>query len=97
MSKIIYGIILFVIVLLGVAFAVLNADPVQLNFYFGQKHMPLSLAILLSTLIGALLGVLASIHLIIKSKRHAARLKRAADMAEKEIANLRAIPIKNQH
>lgn len=97
MSKLIYTAIIFVIVILGVVFAVLNAEPVHLNFYFGAKQLPLSLALILATLVGALLGVLASIQLIIKSRREVARMRRAAEIAEKEIANLRAIPIKNPH
>jgi len=97
MSKLIYTAIIFVIVILGVIFAVLNAEPVHLNFYFGEKQLPLSLALILSTLVGALLGVLASMQLIVKSKRELARMRKAADIAEKEISNLRSIPIKNPH
>lgn len=97
MSKLIYAAVIFIIVILGIVFAVLNAESVQLNFYFGSKQMPLSLALILATLIGALLGVLASIQLILRNKREASRLRRAVAMTEKEIANLRAIPIKNQH
>lgn len=97
MSKIIYASIILVVILLGVIFAVLNAEPVQLNYYFDSLNMPLSLAMILSMFIGALLGVLASIGVILKGRKEMARLRKAADMAEKEIANLRAIPIKNQH
>jgi len=97
MSKLIFAAVIFVIVILGIIFAVLNAEPVQLNFYFGSKQMPLSLALILAILVGALLGVLASIQLILKSKRAVSRMRRSVDMAEKEITNLRAIPIKNKH
>lgn len=97
MSKLVYTIIIFVIVLVGVIFAILNAELVQLNYYFGSKQLPLSLAIILSMLLGALLGVLVSMQHILKNKRELTRLKKAAELAEKEIANLRAIPIKNQH
>ena len=97
MSKLIYAAVIFVIMILDIIFAVLNAEPVHLNFYFGAKQMPLSLALILAMLVGALLGVVASIQLILKSKRAVSRMRRAVDMAEKEIANLRAIPIKNQH
>ena len=97
MSKILYGSAIIVIVLLGILFAVLNAEPVILNYYFNSKEMPLSLAIILSMFVGAILGVLASIGLILRCKKEAMRLRKAADVAEKEISNLRAIPIKNQH
>ena len=97
MSKIIYGSVIILIVLLGIIFAVLNAEPVQLNYYFNSREMPLSLAIILSMFLGAILGVFASIGLILKCKNENSRLRKAADIAEKEISNLRAIPIKNQH
>jgi len=97
MSKILYAIAIALIALLGVIFAILNAETVQVNYYFGSKDTPLSLAIILSMLLGAILGLFASLGLILKSKREVSKYKRLADTAEKEIANLRAIPIKNQH
>ena len=97
MSKILYAIAIALIALLGVIFAILNAETVQINYYFGSKEAPLSLAIILSMLLGAILGLLASLGLILKSKREVSKHKRMSDVAEKEIANLRAIPIKNQH
>ena len=97
MSKILYAIAIVLIALIGVIFAILNADTVQINYYFGSKETPLSLAIILSMLLGAILGLFASLGLILKSKREVSKFKRAAEVAEKEITNLRAIPIKNQH
>lgn len=97
MSKIFYAISITLIALFGVVFAILNAEPVLFNYYFGSREIPLSLAMILAMLFGALLGLFASLSMILKARREVSRLKRAADMAEKEIANLRAIPIKNSH
>lgn len=97
MSKLVYTVLVLAIILFGVIFAMLNAQSVQLNYYFGIKQIPLSLAIVLSMLVGAILGVLASIRLILRSRREVSRLRKATEIAEKEIANLRAIPIKNTH
>jgi putative membrane protein len=97
MSKIIYASIILIVIVLGVIFAVLNAEPVQLNYYFDSLSMPLSLAMIVSMFIGAVLGVLASIGVIFKCRKEMTRLRKAAEVADKEIANLRAIPIKNQH
>ncbi|MBI1423173.1 MAG: DUF1049 domain-containing protein [Gammaproteobacteria bacterium] len=97
MAKLIYTVFILVVILLGVIFAVLNAESVQLNYYFGSQLLPLSLAIVLSMMVGAILGVLASIKLILRSRREIVRLRKASEIAEKEIANLRAIPIKNTH
>jgi putative membrane protein len=97
MSKLIYTVLALVVILFGIIFAVLNAENVQLNYYFGSQQLPLSLAIVLSMMVGAIFGVLASINLILRSRREIARLRKASEIAEKEIANLRAIPIKNTH
>ena len=97
MAKLIYTVVILVVILIGVIFAVLNAENVHLNYYFGSQQLPLSLAIVLSMMVGAILGVLASIRLILRSRREIVRLRKATEIAEKEIANLRAIPIKNTH
>jgi putative membrane protein len=97
MSKLIYTVLVLAVILFGIIFAVLNAESVQLNYYFGSQQLPLSLALVLAMVVGAILGVLASISLILRSRKEVARLRKASEMAEKEIANLRAIPIKNPH
>jgi len=97
MSKILYGIVILLIALFGVAFAVLNAEAVQFDYYFGKIATPFSLALILALLVGAIFGLLASAGIILRAKRQVAKLKRASAVSEKEIANLRAIPIKNQH
>jgi len=97
MSKLIYTILVLAVILFGIIFAILNAENVQLNYYFGSQQLPLSLALVFSMIVGALLGVLASIGLILRSRREVAKLRKASEIAEKEIANLRAIPIKNTH
>jgi putative membrane protein len=97
MSRIFYAIAVFIIILVGILFAVLNSEPVKLNYYFGFRETPLSLALMLFLFLGAILGVLASLGLILRSRREVARLRKMAEVAEKEISNLRAIPIKNQH
>lgn len=97
MSRIIYTILVLAVILFGIMFAVLNANDVQLDYYFGSQQLPLSLALVLAMFVGAVLGVLASFNLILRSRREVARYRKASEMAEKEIANLRAIPIKNPH
>ena len=97
MKRIISYTVLLVIILLGIIFAVLNAQPVQFDFYFGRTEQPLSLIIIVTLILGSLLGILASFGLIVRSRREAARLRRTAELAEKEVANLRAIPIKDRH
>ncbi|HKK06447.1 MAG TPA: LapA family protein [Gammaproteobacteria bacterium] len=97
MKRILLFVVLAVILVLGVAFAVLNAEPVTLKYYFGSRQAPLSLVIVLSLTIGALLGMAAGVGLWLRSKREVARVRKAARLAEKEVANLRSIPIRDKH
>lgn len=97
MSKILYSVIFIFVALLGIIFAVLNADLVNLNYYFDSKEIPLSLAIILAMFLGAILGVLASLSFMLRHRKEVSRLRKAVEVTEKEISNLRAIPIKNKH
>ena len=97
MVRIVYILLIVLLVITGLIFAVLNAEPVQLNYYFASKAVPLSLVLLLAIIIGAVLGILASASLILTNKRQIASLRKSVELAEKEIANLRAIPIRDKH
>ena len=97
MLRLVYFSITLIVILFGVTFAVLNAENVQLNYYLGSVEMPLSLVLVLTMILGAALGILASLGFIISSRRNASKLKHSVEVAEKEIVNLRNIPIKDEH
>ena len=97
MLRLIYLSLSLLVIILGVAFSVLNAESIQLNYYLGSVELPLSLVLVLAMIVGALLGIFASLGLIIGSRRSATKLKRSVAVAEKEIVNLRNIPIKDEH
>jgi putative membrane protein len=97
MKKILLLILFFVIALFGISFAVLNAGDVQLNYYFGQFQAPLSLVIVISLACGAVLGILASLTMIIQLKHEQTKLKKTISLTEKEVENLRSLPIKDKH
>jgi putative membrane protein len=96
--KRILALVLFLLVLaVGLAFAVLNAGPVTLKYYFGVSDVPLSLTLVVAFAIGALMGVIATLGNVLRLKRENSRLRKEAKMAEKEIMNLRNIPIRDVH
>lgn len=97
MRKLVYIFLTLLIIIFGILFAVLNAEDVHLNYYLGSVELPLSLLLVLAMILGAVLGIFASLNLIIGSRRNASKLKRSAAVAEKEILNLRNIPIKDKH
>lgn len=94
----ILGLVFFIIViLLGISFAVLNAEEVKLNYYFGTTSLPLSLVTVIAFAIGAILGILVSLFLILRLKSQNAKLRRTIRNAEKEVKNLRNLPIKDSN
>mgnify|MGYP001816862726 FL=1 len=97
MVRIVYLIIFLILVIFGIVFAVLNAEPVELNYYFGSKEVALSLILVLAMIVGAILGVIASASMIISNRREVVKLRKSVELAEKEVANLRAIPIRDNH
>lgn len=97
MLRLLYISLTLVVIIIGVAFSVLNAENIQLNYYLGSVELPLSLVLIVAMIIGAILGILASLSLIIGSRRNTNKLKRSVEVAEKEIVNLRNIPIKDNH
>lgn len=97
MKRILVFVISVLAVVLGLSFAVLNVGEVQLNYYFGALTAPLSLLVVGAIAVGAMLGVLASLGMVLSQKREMAKLRRAMRLAEKEVANLRALPLKDTH
>ncbi len=97
MRRILTLFFMLVLIVAGILFAVLNAEPVVLNYYFGRQAMPLSLVLVLAMLVGAVLGVLACSGVLVRQRRAIHKWRRAAELAEKEVENLRAIPIRDEH
>jgi putative membrane protein len=84
------------IVMLGAVFAVLNAEPVQFNYYFGTMQLPLSLVTTIALGCGVLLGILACMGLMFGMKRENIQLKRRSQLASQEVNNLRSLPLKGR-
>lgn len=55
MGKLFSYILVILALVLGLAFAVLNAQPVAFNFYIGSVELPLSLMLTAAMVIGTLL------------------------------------------
>lgn len=83
------------ILIFGVSFAILNSESVTINFYLGQSSLPLSLLLVLVFAGGCLIGMVVGFWLLIKAKMSNYRLRQRLSLAEKEIENLRAIPLKD--
>jgi len=95
MARIIGFILILIIIVLGLYFGSINAVPVKLDYFWGTTDVALSIALVLSLLVGAILGVLACLSMIIRLRHQVSKLQKAVKAAEKEVVNLRAIPLKD--
>ena len=83
------------LLLLGLVFHVKNHQLVTLNYYVGEVQLSFSIIIVLAVCVGVLLGILASIPIIIRNKKLNSRLKKEIKHREKEINNYRITPTKD--
>lgn len=86
-----------VLIIIGVSFAALNSTSVNINFYFSNMTMPISVLITISLGFGLLIGLLLFAGKYWQLKVTLLRIKNQLKMTEKEIKNLRDIPLKNHH
>ena len=94
MGRLIGFLLLVALVVIGLSFAVLNSQPVSLNYYFGARDIPLSMIVVLSLASGAVIGVLVSAGLILRLKAQLGHLRRKLHAAEKDVDQLRVLPVK---
>lgn len=85
------------LILIGVSFAALNAASVQINLYFTTLTLPISVLMTIMLGIGILLGFLIFIYRYFRLKADYRSVKNQLKLTEKEIKNLRSIPLQDQH
>ena len=83
--------VILVIILTGLSFALLNSTPVSFNYYIGKQEMALSLLLVLSLVLGAILGVAASFSLILKFRTEVSKIRREMKSKTKELTNLQSL------
>jgi lipopolysaccharide assembly protein A len=87
--------VLLTIMLIGLTFASLNSTIVSFNYYIGTRDIALSLLLVFSFGAGICLGLLAAIFPWLRAKTEVFRMKSRLKIVEKEVENLRSIPIKD--
>ena len=85
------------LIIAGISFAALNASSVHVNFYFTMLEMPISVLMTFMMGIGMLLGFGLFVCRYWRLKGQFRKINNQLRLTEKEIKNLRAIPLKDQH
>lgn len=86
-----------VLIIVGVSFAALNATSVPVNFYFITLTIPISVLMALTLGVGMLVGCFLFLCKYWRLKAEHRKMKNQLKLTEKEIKNLRAIPLQDQH
>lgn len=97
MSRILSVLALLILVGVGITFTVFNPHTVTLNYVVGNLNVPLALLMVIVLAAGVLLGLLFAGFKVVRLKREIHQLRRKARLAQEEVTNLRAIPIKDSH
>jgi len=85
------------IALLGVSFAALNASSVLVSFYFMKVSMPVSILMMLTFGVGIMVGFIISLLRYYRLKSETRRLKNQLKITQREIKNLRTIPVTDNY
>jgi len=91
--RIILRIFYVLLILFGITFAALNAHPVEVHFYIAEFKMPAALLIVMTFFIGVVFGYLVMMKRYLWEKRENYRMKSQLDLMEKEVKNLRIMPV----
>lgn len=94
--RIISYFLMLIILIFGMTFAILNSASVTIDYYLGHSTLPLSLLLVIVFALGCFIGMFVGVWLLIKAKIVNYRLTQRLGLAEKEIDNLRAIPLQDK-
>ncbi len=96
MKRLLYFSLGIVVLVLGLGFAYKNAQVVSLRYYFDLNwEGPLSFMLLSAFSLGVVLGILASLVMVLRMYRQLVRARREVHEIEQEVRNLRALPIRD--
>ncbi len=85
------------LILLGISFAALNAASAQVNLYFTKLTLPIAVLMIVMLGLGVCLGFFLFLARYWRLKTEHRRISNQLKLTEREIKNLRSIPIQDQH
>ncbi len=95
-KRIFYSIVFVVVLVTGLLLFTRNNQVIFFDFLVGKVDLPLSLLLLGALCLGAALGMLSMLSVLLRLRQQKSRLQRQAQLAEKEINNLRVLPLRDQ-
>ncbi len=95
MRALIYFVFILLAAIAAVVFTALNPGEVTVNLHFRQVTLPFSLVVVASMFFGVLLGMLAGGVVALGRRRTLRRLRKQLALTEKELSNLRKLPLRD--
>lgn len=93
MRRLVDLVAIIVIVVLGLSFAMLNTEVTHLNYYFGSIRTPLSLLLIAALFLGAVLGALSTVGILLRQRAEIARLRRRSKVEHKVLSEHGKLPL----
>ncbi len=87
------SLLLITVLVLGASIGFFNAQPVTLNYLFGELQLPLFAVLIADFLIAVLLTLVVLSARMFRGNREIARLRRQLRDTESELRNLRNLPV----
>lgn len=97
MKRLFYLLIFLIFALFAFTLNLKNPQIITVSYYFNISwDLPLFLVIMLPFFVGMVLGVLLMSLSVFKNKRQVGKTNRELKKVEKEVENLRAMPLKDE-
>ncbi len=97
MRRLILLIIALAVFGLTLAMVLVNLSQVRVGYLFGTTHLPLAVVMIIALVLGMLVGALCLLPAVIRARTRARRMQGKLDALEKEIHNLRHVPLRDAH
>jgi putative membrane protein len=94
MLRLLTLVIFIVLLVLAILFTWKNAHTVHIDYFIGAGDVPLALLLVSTLAVGAVIGIVAMLKIIMGLRFEVARLRKNVKLSEKEISNLRSLPVK---
>ncbi len=95
MKALIYFVFILFAAIAAVVFTALNPGEVTVNLHATRITLPFSLVVVASMFFGVLLGMFAGGLVALGRRRELRKLRKQLALAEKELSNLRKLPLRD--
>lgn len=97
MRRLILLIVALIVFGLTLALVLVNLSYVRVGYLFGTTHLPLAVVLIIALVLGVVIGALCLLPAVIRARTRARRMQGKLEALEKEVHNLRHVPLRDAH